>query len=441
MSRMMTIDVSGILEKYASEQRTARGKADEIVARVTTEDRAFTDVEQKELTELQDKIVELGKRSDLIKRQAEVGGKLEEPGKGKTQRENGKPGGERAETDADGEAAENEKRYAKAFGLYIRSGMGALSDEQRSSLQRGFATLPADAPEVRDMSAVTGQTGGFTVPQGFITNIEVAMKDFSGIRKTKATIMPTGAGNDIPYPTVNDTNNEGEQVEENQATTQQDPTGFGQVMFKSYLFSSKLVLVPIQLLQDTVIPIEGLLARLLGERLGRITNRRFTSGTGANQPQGMVTGSVLGKTAAGGAAVTYDELVDLQHSVDPAYRQGAEWMFHDLTFAALRKLKDSDGRPIWMPAMNSGMAGGAPGLLMDAPYAINNHMDVMASGKKSILWGQMSKYHIREVRQVVLVRLAERYAEKFQVGFFAFLRADGRIVDAGANPIKHLVHP
>ena len=435
MSRMsITFDLSEILEKSAAEQRKARDQADELVAKVLAEDRDFTKEEQANLTELQDKIVAAGKRSDLFKTHAEVRAGLDEPGKPKTQRDF-KPGEKNADGD---EAKERETRYAKAFVTYLRSGMAGMDTEDRGLLQQRFSQLPSDHPEVRALSAITGSSGGFAVPQGFIASVETAMKDFSGVLKSKATILPTDTGADLPYPTVNDTNNEGEQVEENQATSEGD-VAFGQIMFKAYLFSSKLVLLPLQLIQDTGVDVEGLIARILAERLGRITNKRFTTGNGANQPQGMVTGAAVGKTAAAVAAVTYDELVDLQHAVDPAYRQGAEWMMHDLTFAALRKLKDSDGRPIWMPAFSSGMAGGAPGLLMDAPYVINNNMAQLAASARTVLWGQMSKYHIRRVKNLVLVRLTERYAEKMQVGFFAFMRADGRIVDAGTNPIKCLV--
>ena len=436
MSRMsITYDLNELVEKNSAERRKLRDQADQLVAKATAEDRAFTKEEEAGLTELQDKIVALGKRSDLIQRQAEIRAGLEAPGVPKT-RQNFRPGDRPAEGDDEGK--EREKRYGKAFLTYLRSGMAGLDDEDRGLLQQRFSQLPSDHPEVRALSAITGVAGGFAVPQGFIATVETAMKDYSGVLKSRARILPTDTGTDLPYPTVNDTNNEGEQVEENQATGEGD-VAFGQIMLKAYLFSSKLVLLPIQLIQDTGVDVEDLIARILAERLGRITNRRFTTGNGANQPQGIVTGAAVGKTAAAVAAITYDELVDLQHSVDPAYRQGAEWMFHDLTFAALRKLKDSDGRPIWMPALSSGMAGGAPGLLLDAPYIINNHMAQLAASARTVLWGQTSKYHIRRVRNLVLVRLTERYAEKMQVGFFAFLRCDGRIVDAGTNPIKVLV--
>jgi hypothetical protein len=37
------------------------------------------------------------------------------------------------------------------------------------------------------------------------------------------------------------------------------------------------------------------------------------------------------------------------------------------------------------------------------------------------------------------MKLEERYADLDQVGFVAFLRSDGRMLNAGTNPVKHLV--
>ena len=48
---------------------------------------------------------------------------------------------------------------------------------------------------------------------------------------------------------------------------------------------------------------------------------------------------------------TFDELIDLEHSVDPLYRAAptCRFMFNDGVLKALRKLKDGQGRYIWQP--------------------------------------------------------------------------------------------
>lgn len=440
MSRMsITIDVSDLLDKNSAEQRKLRDQADELVVKVESENREYTKDEEAKLKELQEGIVSIGKRNDALKRQAEIRKGLEEPGESRTAKAKLKPTGKPDDGDED-EAKEIQKRYKRAFGNYLRGGVERLGPEEREVLQRGYTTLPTGDMDARDLSAITGTTGGFAVPQEFSNQVEVAMRDFSGVLQSRAQVITTGTGADLPWPTINDTTNEGEQVDENTATGTQDIT-FGQITAKAYLFSSRLILVPLQLMQDTAIDLEGLLASLFAERLGRIQNRRFTTGNNANQPQGVVTASTLGRTAAASAAITYDETIDLQHSVDPAYRLNGEYMFNDNTLALLRKLKDADGRPIWQPSMTASMANGAPGTLNGSPYWINQHMANAASGARSMLFGDFSKYKIRSVKGMTIVRLTERYAEKFQVGFMAFKRLDGRLSNAGTNPITHLLHP
>lgn len=427
-----TFDFSKDIDAIAAEQRKHRDAADHMTAKIlVAESRDFNKDEQAQFDEHVNAAVACGKRADKLRKFVE-------------ERNASIQGQPRTQTREVEKASEDgAKKIAaerrEAFNKWMGWGFERLTDEQRGHMNRYAVALDSNEPEIRAMSAVLGTAGGFVCPPEFQQSIEMGMKDFTGVLAAGATVLTTGTGNDLPYPTMNDTTVEGEQVEENAAVTESNPT-FGMTTFKGFTFSSKLVLLPIQLLQDSAVNIEQIVGGILGERLGRILNRRFTVGTGANQPQGIVTGSTLGKTAASATALTYDELVDLQHSVDVAYRnQGCAWMYHDSTFAALRKLKDSDGRPIWQPAASSGMAAGSPSTLLGDPYQVNNHMPQMTTGQKSVLYGNFRKYIVRAIRGITLVRLTERYAERGQVGLFAFTRRDGRAIDPGTNPIKHLV--
>lgn len=318
----------------------------------------------------------------------------------------------------------DQRAYHEAFTQWARGGMQECTPEQRTLLAQH-----------RAQSAVTGNAGGFVVPQGFFGRVVEAMKDFNGVRGV-ATILPTQSGNDIPVPTVNDTANEGELLGENTPANPQD-LAFNRVILKAYKYSSKTVLVPFELLQDEAVNLEQLIGRMLGERLGRITNKHFTIGDNSDKPQGVVTASGEGKVGVTGqtTSVTVADLVDLLHSVDIAYRSGgrARWMMHDQTLKALKMLKDEQERPLWLP----GLAVREPDTILGYPYVINNHMPVMAAGQKSILFGDFSTYMIRDVMEMQLFRISDKYIESGQVGFLAFYRGDGRQVDAGMSPIKH----
>lgn len=324
-----------------------------------------------------------------------------------------------------GGSEDGQRAYHEAFVQWARRGIQDCTPEQRSILM-----------EHRVQSAVTGSAGGFTVPQGFYGRIVEAMRDFGGVR-TVATIMPTQSGNDIPVPTNNDTANEGELLAENTPVAALALT-FARVILKAYKYSSRTILVPFELLQDEAVNLEEYIARKLGERIGRITNRHFTVGDNADKPQGVVTGSALGKTGAGGqtTAVTVNDLTDLLHSVDVASRNGARWMMHDQTLKALKMLKDQQDRPLWLP----GLAMREPDTILGYPYVVNNHMPVMAASARSILFGDFTAYVIRDVMDIQLFRISDKYIESGQVGFLAFYRGDGRMVDAGMGPVRHFVN-
>ena len=172
-----------------------------------------------------------------------------------------------------------------------------------------------------------------------------------------------------------------------------------------------------------------------GERLARTTNNAYTVADGSSKPSGVAQTSTAGVTAASATAITADELLDLYHSVDPAYRQGSQvaFMFNDTTFKEIRQLKDGNNQYLWQP----GLSAGESGTLFGKPFIINQDVADTASSQKSVFFGDFSKYIIRDVRGIELVRLNERYAETRSTGFMMWLRTDGVLLVADA--VKHIV--
>lgn len=206
---------------------------------------------------------------------------------------------------------------------------------------------------------------------------------------------------------------------------------FAQITLKAYKYSSKLVRVSAELLQDTAIDLESFIGNALGTRIARILNTHFTTGDNSSKPQGVVNAGT-GVTCASASAITYSEILDLQHSVDPAYRANARFMLHDSTLKAIRKLVDDQNRPIFQ----QDITGASPGTLLGWPIVVNQDIATIAASAKVIVAGDFSKYLIRDVTDFTLLRLEERYADYHQVGFVGFSRHDGRILDAGTDPLK-----
>ncbi len=330
--------------------------------------------------------------------------------------------------------ARKQPQLHAAYDTFMRYGMGALNAEQRSLMAGRMASVPQ---EVRAQSTAVDTAGGYIVPEGPMQAIVEARAFFGGMRQSRATIIPTTSGNDIPIPTDNDTTNTGALVGENTTVSQQDVT-FGQSMLHAYMYTSKIVLVSRQLLADASFPIQPYLTRKFGQRIGRIQNTHFTTGNAASKPQGVATGATTGVTGATGqtTSVIYNDLVGLEHSVDRDYRENAEWMLSDSSIQVIKKLKDGDGRPLWVP----GLALRQPDSILGYPYTVNNDVATMAANAISILFGDFSLYYIRDVQEIMVLRLDERYADSLQVGFLAFARSDGQLIDAGTHPIKSYVN-
>ena len=308
----------------------------------------------------------------------------------------------------------------------------------RAKMARHFrsdAGQPHDR-EDRALSAVIGATGGYgAIPASMINSLEVNMLAFGGMLQAAETIR-TATGEQMQWPTADDTSNTGRQIGENAAVTTTTQPSFAQVIWGAYKFSSDFILVPSELLRDASFDLPSVLGAMLGERLGRIQNTKFTTGTGAGTPKGITNCTSVGVTAASATAIAWTELDGMIHSVDPAYRQGAAWMFHDNIMLHLRKLLDGIGRPLWADGPN----GTLPPTLKGYPYFINQDMQSsVATGTKTVLFGQLSKYKIRQVNNVRFFRLTERYRDNDQDGFGAFIESDGNLLTAGTAPVKHLL--
>lgn len=323
---------------------------------------------------------------------------------------------------------------SKALRNFLAGGWANMSEQDRN---RAMARVTQDIRAA--MSTTTSSEGGYTTSPEYQKSLEKAMKAYGGMRQA-ATVFRTATGAAMNFPTADATAEEGEIVGQNAAVSGGDTT-FGNASMDVYKYSSKKIALPFELVQDSFIDIEAYIEELLAIRLGRIHNKHFTIGTGSSQPTGIVTASTAGKTGTTGqtATVTYDDLVDLEHSVDPAYRNlpGVAFMMHDASLKVIRKLKDSNGRPIFVPGYEQGNPGGAPDRLLGREIVINQHMATMAANAKSILFGALRKYMIRDVMDLTVFRMTDSaFTLNGQVGFVAFQRSGGNLVDAG-GAVKH----
>lgn len=314
-----------------------------------------------------------------------------------------------------------------AFNAYLRKGMNGINAGEA----RALAELRGTDTQITTNDGL----GGFLVPENwsdFVSATELFKSDIEQV----ATVIRTANGQHFNLPANDDTAVVAAILGEGTAEGVSDMT-FTNVKFEPYTYSSKIVKVSNQLISDNAFDLASFVGGQLANRLKRGINAHLTTGTGSSQPQGIVAGSTLGKTAASATAVTVSEVMDLFYSVDASYRNapGASFMMNSATAKAVRVLGfgSSNDFPAYVP----GMSVGEPDMLFGKPVYINEDMDGIATGNKSIIFGDLKQYYVHEAGGVQLLRLNERFADALSTGFIAYRRIDGNVLQGSA--IKHLV--
>lgn len=312
---------------------------------------------------------------------------------------------------------------ARIFAKWMRGGDQGLNAEDWAIVRN-------------TMSTTTTTEGGYTVATEVATSVLEALKAFGGMRSV-AEVIQTAQGNPMNFPTSDGTAEVGEILAENTTATALDAS-FGVKSLPVYKYSSKVVAVPFELLQDSSVDIEAFVRNRLVTRLGRITNTHFTVGTGSSQPNGVVTAATTGYTAANSTSqvttIIYTSLIELVHSIDPAYRNLANcsFMMNDSSVKKLRQILDTQGRPIFVPGYDVSNLGTAPDRLLGYPVIVNQDVAAMAASAKSIVFGDLSFYKIRDVMDISMFRFTDSaYTKLGQVGFLAWMRTGGNLVDVG----------
>jgi HK97 family phage major capsid protein len=327
------------------------------------------------------------------------------------------------------------EQYTEAYEIFLRDGAQALDGEQRGLLAANQAQM-----ETRAQGTTSDAVGGYTVPEGFAGFITERMADFSGLFGAAnpggnggPTLLRKASGNTIPFPTNDDTGEVGELIAENTQVNEQD-TVFGVRNLTSYMFSSKLIRVSLQLLQDEAVNLESYLGNILGKRLGRALAPYFSNGTGTAQPTGLATAATDNAVNGSvGAGLDYAMLLDHEHSLDPAYRGNASWVFNDATLKIIKGLLDTQDRPLWLPQNVGSIADNAARpTLLGYNYIVDQSFDSFVIGGNYLCFGDLSEFIIREILGTNMFRFNEKYMDYLQIGFMGYSRYDSNLIDTGA---------
>ena len=300
---------------------------------------------------------------------------------------------------------------------------GRASDEYSAAFWNQTRRKDSVTPEMKNaLQEGVDSEGGYLVPDEFEHTLVQALEQENIVRE-HAHVFTTSSGNHkIPVVTSKGT---ASWIDEEGAIPESDDV-FGQQMIGAHKVGT-LIKVSEELLNDSAFDLEGYFASEFARRIGNKEEDAFFNGDGVGKPLGILAatgGAQVGVTAASATAVTADEIIDLFYSLEAPYRKNAIWVLNDASIAAIRKLKDNNGQYLWQPALHEGTYDTLLGKrIFTSPF-----VPEMKSGKKSVIFGDLSFYWIGDRQGITFKRLNERYADTGQIGFIATKRLDGKLI-------------
>ncbi|MGP2528322.1 phage major capsid protein [Acidaminococcus sp. LBK-2] len=295
---------------------------------------------------------------------------------------------------------------------------GRASDAYTKAFWQAFRGK-GNIQEVKDTLTIgSDPEGGYLVPDEYEHTLVEALLEENFFRGLAHTIRTSSGDHTIP---VVASHGEAAWMEEGSAYPESDDT-FSQVNLGAHKLGTA-IRVSEELMNDSVFDLESYITQEFARRIGTKEEEAFLVGDGNHKPLGVFQGAEVGVTAAK-TAITFDDMMDLYHSLRTPYRRNAFWILNDSTVKAIRKLKDNNGNYIWQPSVQMGQ----PDRILSLPYRTSSFVPELAAGNKVIALGDYSYYWIADRQGRKFKRLSELYAANGQIGFLASERVDGRLI-------------
>ena len=307
---------------------------------------------------------------------------------------------------------------------------GVRSDaEVIRSMAKG--ELRSHSFEKRDL--VKTQTGA-PVPTSFYDQVIMLARTVGPMLQT-STVLNTASGENLQIPSLAQYSTAAI-TGEGTAISESDPVFNSFITLGAYKYSF-LVQLSTELIEDSGVDILSFLATQVGNELGFRVNDGLTTGSGTNAPKGIVAAAgsgVTGSTAVSGQ-FTADNLISLVYSVDTAGRRlaGSGFQMNSSSIAKMRSLKDTAGNYVFSPALNAD----ANDLLLGYPVFENPAMASTGSAAKSVIFGHLPSYFVRQVGGIKLDRSDDFAFNTGLVTFRATMRVDGNLPQT--SHVKHFI--
>ena len=222
-----------------------------------------------------------------------------------------------------------------------------------------------DAVAVKALGGVSDPAGGFLVPTEHLDVLARIIEEYGWGRRL-ATIIPMMSDTmNVPKLLTAVT---GSWVAEADPAPDADPA-FAQKQLTAKEGRFKTV-ISNALLEDSSPAIDAILLDLFGEAWAAMEDEAVFNGplstSDANPFTGVINDAATNGVVAAGAALGYDDLVDLEAALTGGARKGAWLYVSNKGFKHLRLVKDADGAPLWTDNIQDGTLG----MVLGYPIAI-----------------------------------------------------------------------
>lgn len=370
--------------KKMRENREEKVKAMENVLNAAkTENRAMTAEEQEKFGNIEKEIADIDKTIEAEERAIEA--KNKNAGGGEPKKET------------------QEELEERAFVKYV---LGAA------------AGLEERAGELN----LTMANNGAIVPTSIANKIIKKVKDISPILSRATVYYMTG---ELKVPVYGASSVHDVKVAYSDDFTEltADAGKFTSVDLKGYLVGA-LTLIGRKLKTNAMFNVADFIVNYMAEEIAAFLEGELLNGTTSKMEGALSTTNE--KTAAAAAAITADELIDLQAKVKQAFQSDACWIMHPETFTAVKKLKDGQSRYL----LQDDFSGEFPYRLLGKPVFVSDNMPKIATGAKTVLYGDMSGLSVKIAEQLEIEVLREKYATQHAIGVVAWMEVDSKVTDS-----------
>ena len=288
-----------------------------------------------------------------------------------------------------------EAEYAVAFKDMLHTGM------PQKALRRGSAG-----------------SGNFIVPDTFEQKLVKGLAEKSLIRKL-GTVMKTNTTMRIPTIIAD---GEAAWIPENEPV-QFSEAVYGEIVLDAYKLAHKVV-VSDEMLEDANFDVEDYIRQLFVESVSAAEELALFIGDGNGKPTGLLHQTSVGWVSEKAGDITYDDILNLIHSVKSPYRKNAVLVMSEDAITKLLSIIHYHGNSPWDVSLKDGTSK----TLFGYPVYTTNYLDRVLPGTKPVLFGDFSYFWIGERGKRSVKRLVERYADTGQVAYITSERIDAKLV-------------